>query len=41
MVHTGVDGAALHSFLSTLVEVGEEDDGDDGLTCDNRGAMAM
>ena len=39
--YTGVKGAALHSFLPTIDEAGEEDDGDDVMVCDNGGAMAM
>lgn len=34
-VHTGVDGAALYSFLT------EENDGEDILACNIGGAMAM
>lgn len=34
-VHTGVDGAAMHSFLSTIEEVDEEDDGKDAFAYDD------
>ena len=31
----------MHSFLPTIDEVGEEDDGDDVMACDNGCGMAM
>ena len=40
-VYMGVDGEALHSFLPTIDEAIEEDDGDDVLACDNGGAIVM
>ena len=38
--HTGVEGEALHCFLST-VEAEEENGVEDALACDNGGQMAM